>query len=90
MTTCMVGTPLEIFNFLIIGSCDKGDMTCDASVDIEDALLLVTIMLGRHVPSDIQVWCADCNGTHCHGDSLLDVLDLVKIVRLILELDRCP
>ncbi|UCE17710.1 MAG: hypothetical protein JSV84_12605, partial [Gemmatimonadota bacterium] len=36
-------------------------------------------------------WAADCNGPrgNCNGDGIVDVLDALKIVNIILQLDEC-
>ena len=69
----------------------KGDVNRDGVVDIKDVLLITGIILGTAQPQGEQVWAADCNGPpdDCSGDGSINVLDVVKIVRLALELETC-
>jgi enterochelin esterase-like enzyme len=69
----------------------KGDVNRDGAIDIKDVLLIIGIILGTEQPMGEQVWAADCNGplNDCDGDGSINVLDVVKIVRLALELEIC-
>jgi hypothetical protein len=71
----------------------KGDVNCDEGLNVTDVLRVVNIIVnkGPH-PSNFELWAADCNGGtgRCDGDGGIDVLDVIKMVRLILEFDECP
>ncbi len=69
----------------------KGDVSLDDTVDVRDAVLAVNFILGIEEPTDEQAWAADCNGPvdHCEGDGEINILDVLKIVNLALELEKC-
>jgi hypothetical protein len=62
----------------------KGEVNGDGAVNVLDLLTVVNIILETHVPTEYQVWAADCN-----GDGLINVLDVLGIVRVILGLGPC-
>lgn len=70
----------------------KGDANYDGATDIVDVIASVNIFLGTLIPTPEQACSADCNGPQnmCDGDGFVDILDALKIVRLILALDNCP
>ncbi len=58
----------------------KGDVDGNGSVDIRDVVFAVNILLNLSEPSPHQFQMADYN-----GDGVLNILDIVGIVRYILE-----
>ena len=68
----------------------KGDVNGDSKIDFLDALSLVEIVLGGHVPSAVEVLRSDCNGQKCEGDGDINVLDIIKILNISLGRETCP
>ena len=70
-----------------------GDVNADCAVDIIDVVLQINccILLTCECTQDMMDR-GDCNGPpgNCDGDGAVDVLDSIKIVNLILEIDQCP
>ena len=56
-----------------------GDVNFDGSVNIEDILMVVSIILENIHPNDFQMYAADVN-----GDTSIDILDIITMVSLIL------
>jgi len=70
---------------------EKGDINGDCEVDISEATRTVNSILAvRLTPTPHGLWAADCNGpvNSRDGDGVVDVLDIVKIVRLLLKLEE--
>ncbi|UCE18071.1 MAG: hypothetical protein JSV84_14600 [Gemmatimonadota bacterium] len=71
----------------------KGNVNNDCVVDAADLIRTVNIILKTGPdPTSHELWAADGNGLpgKCDGDEVINVLDIVKIVRLILNLEKCP
>ncbi|UCE20591.1 MAG: PQQ-binding-like beta-propeller repeat protein [Gemmatimonadota bacterium] len=70
----------------------RGDVNGDKQIDGLDAVLAVNILLKRHAPTLLEFRAADCNGPagSCAGDGVINILDTVKIVRLLLGVEECP
>jgi hypothetical protein len=70
----------------------KGDVNADCAINIVDAVITINIVLEVLVPTQAQLWRADCNGPQgvCDGDGLVSVLDALKIVNVLLGRDSCP
>ena len=68
----------------------KGDANGDSIIDIADIVLVSTIILNQHQPDAAEFYQGDCNGPNCEGDGTINVLDAIKIVNIILELEECP
>lgn len=71
----------------------KGDVDRNCTVNVADVLRLVDIVLNippQMTPREQQA--ADCNGPfgNCEGDGAINILDIIKIVYIILDLDACP
>ncbi|UCE19118.1 MAG: hypothetical protein JSV84_01870, partial [Gemmatimonadota bacterium] len=66
------------------GVCERGDVTCDGSIDLFDLLTLVNHILGTQVLEKNALWAANCN-----DDGEIDLLDLVGIVNVILGIGEC-
>ena len=56
------------------------DPNDDGGVDVLDVVLMVNIVLGNTVPSDLESCASDVN-----GDGATDILDIVAIVNYILN-----
>ena len=69
----------------------KGDVNGDHTIDVLDALFATNILLEISEPTAEEIEAADCNGpmNNCDGDGAVDILDVVKIIRLTLELEEC-
>ena len=70
--------PTDLFNgkFIVIS---QGDVNSDGSIDIEDVIIAVDIILGKRQPTPGELSLADCN-----DDDEVNVLDVVCIVNIIL------
>ena len=68
----------------------KGDVNADSRIDITDIHIAVNILLREREPTPAEYLRADCNGRNCEGDGIINVLDIIKIVNLLLELEECP
>ncbi|NOZ09052.1 MAG: hypothetical protein GXO91_09315, partial [FCB group bacterium] len=64
------------------GSCYgmAGDLDLDGSVNVNDIVLAVGIIIGQVTGTDYQLWAGDYN-----GDGELNVIDIVAIVDLIIN-----
>ena len=82
---------LELF-FPAEISGSKGDVNKDNAIDILDAIIATDFILDITEPTGEQVWATDCNGAigACDGDGEVNILDVIKIVRLAIELEECP
>lgn len=58
----------------------KGDLNDDTRIDVTDAIRCVHIILKLHQPDPDEFWRADVN-----SDGVINVLDVLAIVRFILE-----
>ena len=56
-----------------------GDVNFDGSVNIQDILMVVSIILDNIQPNDFQMYAADVN-----GDTSIDILDIIAMVSIIL------
>jgi hypothetical protein len=61
--------------------CSSGDLNQDNSVNIQDIVLLINLVLSDDGPDGLQVCLSDLN-----EDETLNVLDVVLLVNLILSL----
>ena len=68
----------------------KSDANGDGETNITDVILVTSIILNQHDPTAAERYQADCNGPTCQGDKLINILDAIRIVNLILELEECP
>lgn len=59
-----------------------GDINFDESINIYDAVMLVSIMLGYEVGSPLQVYASDIN-----QDGSIDIIDVITIIQLVLEIN---
>lgn len=59
-----------------------GDINFDESINIYDAVMLVSIMLGYEEGSPLQVYSSDLN-----QDGSIDVIDIITLIQLVLELN---
>ncbi|UCE19037.1 MAG: hypothetical protein JSV84_01445 [Gemmatimonadota bacterium] len=69
----------------------KGDVNGDRTIDVMDALLAINILLEISEPTAEEIQAADCNGLMniCDGDGAVNILDVIKIIRLTLDLEAC-
>ena len=69
---------------LIIDSFESGvilgDINFDISLNVQDVILLVGIILMDYEPNDFQIYAGDVN-----IDSLIDILDIIQLVNIILN-----
>ena len=82
----------DVYEFrAVTTSPKKGDVNYDYVIDVLDVSVAVDIILNNVDPTVEEVWAADCNGVHgmCDGDGSINVLDIIKIIRIILGLDEC-
>ena len=86
-----IDNALELF-FPADISGKKGDVNRDKTIDILDAILATDFILDISEPTGEQVWATDCNGPigGCDGDGKINILDVIKIVRLAIEIETCP
>ena len=63
------------------GECSTGDLNQDNSVNIQDIVLLINLVLSDDGPDELQLCLSDLN-----EDGTLNVLDVVLLVNLILSL----
>jgi photosystem II stability/assembly factor-like uncharacterized protein len=63
----------------------KGDLNGDGRLDLADAILTLQIVAGRTPPGSFDPYTADQDGDH-----RVTVGDVVRLLRLILGLDRTP
>ena len=71
----------------------KGNVNNDCVVDGTDVIRTVNIILKTDPnPTSHELWAADCNGPvgTSDGDGTVNVLDVIKIVRLALAFEHCP
>jgi len=59
-----------------------GDINFDESIDIYDAVMLVSIMLGYEIGSPLQVYASDMN-----QDGSIDIIDIISLIQLVLEVN---
>ena len=57
-----------------------GDLNADGTINIQDLVITINIIIGAAVPSDDQLISGDVN-----SDNTIDVLDVVLIVNMILN-----
>jgi len=63
-----------------------GDVNNDGSIDVQDIILIVDIILNDEVEyGEYELWASNVN-----ADETTDVVDIIIIVMLILEIDDCP
>ena len=60
--------------------CSTGDLNQDSSINIQDIVLLINLVLSSNGPNELQVCLSDLN-----QDGILNVLDVVLLVNLILR-----
>ena len=58
----------------------RGDINCDSDIDVTDVMSCVDMILGLSEPTPYRQWSADC-----YEDDTVNVLDVVCIVKLILD-----
>ena len=88
------GFSIEIGQYVDI----KGDANADCRVNVLDLVVITNCCILENelctYPDCTEdlVRRSDINGPpgHCDGDGAVNVLDSIKIVRIILELDECP
>ena len=56
-----------------------GDVNLDGSVNVQDIVMAVGIILGNVQPDDFQMYAADVN-----GDTEIDILDIISMINIIL------
>jgi len=87
-------TDTEAFSITIDPYEDvPGDVNADCAVNVIDVVLLTNCcILEMCLCSEDMRRRGDINGPpgNCDGDGRMNVLDSMKIVRIILELDECP
>ncbi|MFQ6093036.1 MAG: dockerin type I repeat-containing protein, partial [bacterium] len=67
---------LSIYSFGNMSWCGhKGDVNDDGSINVEDVLLCVQIIIGTKESGQCELWRADFN-----SDTMVNVLDVVAIV----------
>jgi len=77
----LVEAALDDFKLEIINiQTQFGDINYDGSVDVLDAIIAVSIVLGEYSPSDDQFENIDFN-----NDDLITVQDIVNLVNIIIE-----
>ena len=59
--------------------CATGDLNQDSSINIQDIVLLINLVLSPDGPNELQICLSDLN-----QDEILNVLDVVLLVNLIL------
>jgi len=81
------GSPLRTgyFQSILVGECGnpiRGDLNCDALIDILDAVRLVQIIVHpEETPAtEFEIWAGDLN-----NDEITDILDVVNLVNLIVN-----
>ncbi len=57
-----------------------GDINFDNSLNVQDVILLVGIILNNSTPNDFQIYSSDVN-----NDNNIDILDIVELVALIIN-----
>ena len=77
----LVEAALDDFKLEIINiQAQFGDINYDGSIDVLDAIIAVSIVLGEYLPSDEQFENLDFN-----NDQLITVQDIVNLVNIIIE-----
>ena len=77
----LVEAALDDFKLEIINiQAQFGDLNYDGSVDVLDAIITVSIVLGEYIPTDEQFENIDFN-----NDNIITVQDIVYLINLILD-----
>jgi len=77
----LVEAALDDFKLEIINiQAQFGDINYDGSIDVLDAIIAVSIVLGEYLPSNEQFENLDFN-----NDQLITVQDIVNLVNIIIE-----
>lgn len=74
------GSPVWVDGHSLSGTL--GDINFDESIDIYDAVMLVTLMLGYETGSPLQIHASDIN-----QDGSIDIIDIITLIQMVLELD---
>ena len=56
-----------------------GDVNFDGNIDVQDIIMVVSIILDNIQPNDFQMYAADVN-----GDTEIDILDIISMINIIL------
>ena len=76
----LVEAALDDFKLEIIGyDYIIGDLNLDSETNILDVVILVNIIVGEIIPSDLQLDASDLN-----ADGFVDVIDVVSLVNIVL------
>ncbi len=59
-----------------------GDVNFDESINIYDAVMLVSIMLNYETGTPLQVYACDLN-----QDNTIDILDIILLIQMVMDLD---
>ena len=70
---------LDIVMNSILSGIIPGDVNLDGSVNVQDIVMAVGIILGNVQPDDFQMYAADVN-----GDTEIDILDIISMINIIL------
>ena len=70
---------LDIFMNSTLSGIIPGDVNLDGSVNVQDIVMVVGIILGNVQPDDFQMYAADVN-----GDTEIDILDIISMINIIL------
>ena len=76
----LVEAAIDDFKLEIIGyNSIVGDLNLDSETNILDVVILVNIIVGGLIPSDLQLDASDLN-----DDGFIDVIDVVNLVNIVL------
>ena len=76
----LVEAAIDDFKLEIIGyNSIIGDLNLDSETNILDVVILVNIIVGGLIPSDLQLDASDLN-----DDGFIDVIDVVNLVNIVL------
>ncbi|MBT5781979.1 MAG: T9SS type A sorting domain-containing protein, partial [Candidatus Marinimicrobia bacterium] len=59
-----------------------GDVNFDETINIYDAVMLVSIMLNYETGTPLQVYACDIN-----QDNIIDILDIIQLIQIVMDLD---
>ena len=59
-----------------------GDVNFDESINIYDAVMLVSIMLNYETGTPLQIYACDIN-----QDNMIDILDIILLIQMVMDLD---
>ena len=69
----------------------KGDVNGDGCVDLHDIQIVIDHQFQFRILIGPAFHAADCNGPvgRCEGDGIIDVRDVIKMIRIIWALEEC-